>query len=277
MSLPRAAAVVVLLALGAGSFPVAAEPSIHMVRHQRVTLEVRPLTARALESAPEDFLLVVERESPAELELHVLWPDADRASRLKLSATRSLTTSGERVQLAADLFAPDGRRSSQATREILFTSESTTALFEIARENNRVLTLAIDAELSLETSYTARPVIGAPVQFELEIQWVDQGQPVTLETNRLSSFVGQSVSYSFKLGETGEAESVNLRLMPARIFGDTMQIEVDVSGTLPDGDDAVSLVGRQEQWLATRNTTSALSLAEGEPPTGFVFLVTPRF
>jgi len=277
MTHPRAGAVAVLLVVGGALLPVVAEPSIHVVQRQRITLDVRPLTATTRESAREDFRLVVQQGVPAELELHVLWPDADRPSRLKLSATRSLTTAGERVQLAADLFAPDGRRSSQATREILLTSESTTALFEIARENNRVLTLAIDAELSQETFYTAHPVIGAPVQFELEIQWVDQGQPVTLETNRLSSFVGQSVSYSFKLGETGEAESVDLRLMPARIVGDTVHIEVDVSGTLPDGDDAVAMVGRQEQWLATRNTTSALSLAEGEPPTGFVFLVTPRF
>ena len=277
MTLPRTAVVTVLLAVGSALAPVAAEPSIHVVQHQRITLDVRPLTAATLESDPEEFRLIVPQGAPAELELQVLWPHADRASRLRLSATRSLTTAGERVQLTADLFAPDGRRSSQAMREILMTSESTTALFEIARENNRVLTLAIDAELSRETSYTARPVIGAPVQFELEIQWVDEGQAETLETNRLSSFVGQSVSYSFKLGETGVAESVDLRLMPARIVGDTLHIEVDVSGTLPDGDDAVTVVGRQEQWLATRNTTSALSLAEGEPPTGFVFLVTPRF
>jgi len=277
MTHARVGAAALLLALGGALLPIAAEPSIHLVQHQRITLELRPLTAATVENAPEDFLLVVQEGAPVGLELHVLWPDADRPSRLKLSATRSLTAAGERVQLAANLYGPDGRPSSQATREILLTSESTTALFEIARENNRVLTLAIDAELSREVSYTARPVIGAPVQFELEIQWVEDGQPVTLETNRLSSFVGQSVSYSFKLGETGEAESVDLRLMPARIVGDTMHIEVDVSGTLPDGDDGMAMVGRQEHWLATRNTTSALSLAKGEPPTGFVFLVTPRF
>ena len=37
------------------------------------------------------------------------------------------------------------------------------------------------------------------------------------------------------------------------------------------------LVSRQEQWLSTKGTTSTLSLASGEPPTGFRFVVTPRF
>jgi hypothetical protein len=89
--------------------------------------------------------------------------------------------------------------------------------------------------------------------------------------------VGQSVGYEFRLGATGEAESASVRLLPVRLLGDTLRIEVELTGTVPDGDGALVAVSRTEQWLSTRGTTTSLPLAAGDPVTGFRFLVTPQF
>ena len=265
------------LVLVAGAAPAPAGPAIQFIDHSVLTLEVRPLTAATVESNDDAFRLRVEERRPAALDLLVLWPEADNPSRLRLAATRELTIAGERVQLEAELIGADGRPISRASREMLFTSDTATALFEVARKDGRVLTLAIEGELTNERRYSARPVIGAPVSFELEIRWLERGQGVTLETNWLNTFVGQEVSYAFRLGETGQAAALSLKLLPARLIGDTLQIEVELDGTLPDEDSSLTAVARREQWLATANTTSTLSLAQGEPPTGFQFLVTTRY
>lgn len=265
------------VAVGALVTAASAGPSIHIVERDRIQLQVRTLTARTVETDARSFLMDVVDDATAQLDLNVLWPDPAVPRRLRLTASRDLTSAGQLVSIESTLAAADGSKPIRASREILFTSEATTALFEVARSGERVLTLAIDGELTREQAYSARPVVGPHVAFRLEIQWVERGQTVTLETNHLDTFVGQSVSYEFSLGEAGEAESVRLELMPSRMIGETLQLDVDVSGTLPGTDESVSVVGRKEQWLATSNATSSLSLATGEPPTGFVFLVTPRF
>jgi hypothetical protein len=257
--------------------PAAAEPAIHLVEQERILLEIRLMTAETIEDAAGGFVLEVGDSSPAELDLRVLWPDPGVPRRLKLRAERALTAAGHVVRLESELQRPDGTVTARAKRDIAFFSDTTTALFEVARAGDRVLTLAIAGELTRQTTYTALPVVGAPVQFELDIEWVEQGVAVTLETNYLSTFVGQSVSYAFRLGEVGEAESASVRLLPVRLLGDAVRIEVDVTATLPDPERGVVLVSRQEQWLSTKGTTSTLSLASGEPPTGFRFVVTPRF
>jgi hypothetical protein len=61
------------------------------------------------------------------------------------------------------------------------------------------------------------------------------------------------------------------------MLGETLRIEVEITATLPDPDGGVAMVSRQETWLSTSGVASTLSLADGEPPTGFRFLVTPRF
>jgi hypothetical protein len=274
---PRAAIRLVACALVAA--PATAEPSIHFVEHEEVALEIRPLTAETVPAMEGPATLDVGPSSPARLELRVLWPDAQEPSLLRLRAERELTPAGHLVRLHSELVRPGEGAPVQATREIAFRSGSgsTTALFEVARLGERVLTLAVAGELTRRMTYSATPVVGEPLLFELEIEWVEQGRAVTLETNQLSTFVGQSVGYSFRLGATGEAESLSVRLLPVQLVGDTVRLDVDVSGTLPDPEGGVVLVSRQEQWLSTRDTTTALSLASGEPPTGFRFQVTPRF
>ena len=68
-----------------------------------------------------------------------------------------------------------------------------------------------------------------------------------------------------------------MRLFPAQLVGDTLRIDVEISGTLPDGEGSVAVISRTEQWLSTSGATSSLALETGEPPKGFRFRVTPRF
>ena len=273
----RAAIAAAALLLSFAQPGVFAAPAIHPVERERITLRIRPISAELVGDAVGPLVLDVDEEKGGELELAVRWPDGQSSRRLRLRARRGLSDYGSRVRLEAEMLDDAGAVLSRAAREMLFSGETATALFEVARRGDRVLTLAVEAERALEVGFSAYPVIGAPVQFRVEIQWVERGEPVTLETNVLNSFIGQPVSYAFRLGATGEAEALSLRLNPARLVGDTLRIEVEVSGTLPDADGEVTVVGRTEQWISSPDALSTLSLAEGDPPTGFRFLVTPRF
>jgi len=257
--------------------PAPGAPSIHLVEEERITLTFRPLTAETVEHGGEGFSLEVREAKPTETTVRVLWPDPEAPARLRLRASRTLSAAGQIVRLGAELRRPDGSLETRSTREILFSSDEVTALFEVARRGERALIFAVEGELTRETTYTARPVIGAPVQFQLDVEWLERGDAQTLETNLLHTFLGQEVGYAFRLGEVGEAESADVRLRPSRLLGDTLRIDVEITATLPDPDGGVALVSRKETWLSTNGVASSLSLAEGEPPTGFRFRVTPRF
>jgi len=257
--------------------PAGADQSLHLVEREEINLTVRPLTAQVGADQPSSLTFDAQGGSAAELELELRWPDADSSRRLRLRATPRLAPSGPVAHITSELIERDGTVSARASREMLFTTDSTTALFEVARRGDQVLTLVIAGERTRRTEYSALPVIGQAVAFSVEIEWVKDGQGTLLETNLLQTFVGQSVSYSFRLGAPGMAESASVKLLPLQLVGDTMRVEVDLSGTVPDANGEVVVISRKEQWLSTRGATSTLSLADGEPPTGFRFLVTPRF
>jgi len=147
-----------------------------------------------------------------------------------------------------------------------------TALFEILDGGGRRIVLA------LKTEPLDRPVVhrfakvGAPVRFLVAVFRVDGDKAVALETNHLNTFVGQSVGYSFHLGQ----EDVRLDLLPVSLSGDVLTIQAAISGTLP-GAGVTSLVSRQERIVASRLTTSAISATAGTPPSGYRFQVTPDF
>jgi hypothetical protein len=267
----------VLLGFWAFGGPAGADPSIHLVEREEITLTVRPLTAQVAEGQPSSLTFDAEGGSSAELELELRWPDADSPRRLRLRATPRPALTGPVARITSELIEQDGSVSARASREMLFTTDSTTALFEVARHGDHVLTLVVAGERTRRMEYSVLPVIGKPVAFTVEIEWVKEGRGTLLETNLLQTFVGQSVGYSFRLGAPGMAQAASLRLLPLQLVGDTMRVEVDLSGTVTDEDGDVTVISRKEQWLSTRGTTSTLSLADGEPPTGFRFLVTPRF
>ncbi|HJQ99875.1 MAG TPA: hypothetical protein VJ826_16285 [Candidatus Polarisedimenticolaceae bacterium] len=147
-----------------------------------------------------------------------------------------------------------------------------TALFEILDGGGRRIVLA------LKTEPVDRPVVhrfakvGAPVRFLVAVERVDGDKAVVLETNHLNTFVGQSVGYSFHLGQ----EDVRLELLPVSLLSDILTIQASISGSLP-GAGVTSLVSRQERIVASRMTTSAISATAGSPPSGYRFQVTPDF
>jgi hypothetical protein len=178
------------------------------------------------------------------------------------------------LRLEGKLELPDGSRL-KSSRDLAFDG-STTALFELARFDERSLTLVIEANVETEMVFAARPVIGRPVVMNLEIEWLESGEGRTLETNRLSTFVGESVSYSFHMSSNESTEGLEIRLTPLRIYGDLIQVRAEISGSVPR-DEAPELLSRTEQWMISRGESSAFEIAEGEPPTGYRFIVTPRF
>jgi hypothetical protein len=250
-------------------------PEVHLVEHERIELSVRPL-AGSLGGSPGPFSVAVDEVDGGRLEFQVAWPPS-RASRVRVEATRALLPAAQAVRLSVEVAPQDGSPPLRRVHELVLGGERTTALFEVARVDEHVLSFYVEVELSRESRYSAQPVIGAPVQFHLEIQWIERGQAATLETNQLNSFVGQPVGYSFRLGETGAAAAASVRLSPLQLVGQTARIDLDLSATLPDADGAVRVVSRREEWLATSGTTTILSLENGDPPTGFRFLVTARF
>ena len=259
--------------------PVHGDPSIHTTKEKHVVLEVRALTARQVGKA-KPLTLEVTETTPAEVEVRLLWPDAESASRLRLRAASRMPTlgSGRLVRLDSELVEPGGR-TTRATRELAFDDESApiTALFEVARVQSGPLTLAVAGQIEQRTVLSAHPVVGPPVQFVLEIEWLEGQSSVSLEKDHLQTFVGEAVTYSFQLGQPGEAESGSVRLLPSQLVGNTLRISVDLSGTLPDGEGSVAVISRTEEWLSTSGVTSALDLETGDPPRGFRFRVTPRF
>jgi hypothetical protein len=251
-----------------------AAPTIQIQETEQIVLSVRTLDP-ALAQSPATKN--IPSTGTVSLRLPVHWPSPQSSRGLSIEAHRRMTPAGDRLILNASLPTADPASPVRSRREIAIPEDSTTALFEVARSGESVLTLVVTVERSMEPRYSVLPVVGRPVEFAVAIEWVERGQSVTLETNHLHTFIGQSVSYAFKLGETGEAESIELRLLPVDLVGDTLRVEASVSGTIPDGEDGVELLSKRAEWLCSRGTTSTMSATRGTPERGFRFQVTPRF
>lgn len=256
--------------------PAASMPHVRLVEEDLVLLTVRPMNAAM---APGSVLPAEEIELEdrgTEISYLLAWPTAEERTEVVLRASPRPPRSGARhvVALESLVKLPDGRKV-RSKREMVF-DDSYTSLFEVFRERERTLVLAVRAEHYRDTRLTVLREAGEPIQFQLEIQRVEDDRSVSLETNRMNTFVGDPVAYSFQIGEHGEGESLRIRLTPQKLYGDLAQIEVDISGMLPDGE-KTSMISRTENWMTTRGATSSLSVAVGEPAVGFKFLVTPWF
>jgi hypothetical protein len=118
--------------------------------------------------------------------------------------------------------------------------------------------------------------VGAAVRFHLVVERLDGDRATPVETNDLSSFVGEGVEYSFRRGDGPAAESVRLVLLVRKIVGEVAEIETDVSAKLP-GPAAPILMSHQDRIFATRGAVSTITAVNGEPAAGYRFLVTPQF
>jgi len=118
--------------------------------------------------------------------------------------------------------------------------------------------------------------VGAPVKFLIAVERVDGERIVLLETNELNTFVGQSVEYSFRLGQDEGLEAVRLALLPTATSGELVTIDAEISGALP-GPGGTVLLSHRERIVASKRATSRVSATTGTPPAGYRFQVTPDF
>jgi len=277
MSLTRG--IVVGLLAGCVVAPIGAASGVDVVRRPRITLSIQPLAPSGQPAECRGpHRLEVPPGDTGRVRFRVAWPEPEPLVDVELRARQGEAPAGWYlgVSLDAKVSTSDGREL-RAQRSV-GVSDGTTLLFEVLRENDQPLTLAIQASVTtdLVISRAQAAAVGAPVQFLLEIQRVERGETISLETNELNTLVGEATSYSFRLNRNNATEAVEVVLTPLRLAGEIVEIDVEISGMLP-GNDALNVLGRQERWVASRNVTSILAIESGNPPSGYRFLVTPRF
>lgn len=273
-SLCPALAIVVTFAV---TFPIVAAPTIDLDRRTRIVLKITPLDATAAPRTLHATEIDVEAGGTVGGSLNVAWPSAADVSHIDLHVSSSPPTLDGQfpVAIAAELRTPDGRRI-HSERAFRFNERATT-LFEIDRVDGRSLTLAVEAIAEIETVYSSRRTVGPPVRFRVEIWRVSAGRTIRLEDNFLNSFVGDPVSYGFRLGDGDGATEVTLTLLPVRLEGEIAEVEIEIGGRLPGADGGLAVIGRRERWLASRDAPFKLAFEHGEPPEGYRFVLTTRF
>lgn len=274
MDLTRVHPALALLLAGSVFCIGSAEAGLRLVERERVVLKLRPLTTLQAEG---EYELRLPLDQEGHLSMEVRWPDEESLSRIDLRAGQRprATGQGQTIDLHADVTLPGGAKR-QARRTLVFT-DSAMELFELLRDqDDRSLVLAVVAEVQSELALPGAGSSGQPIQLLLEIERMEAGEATPLETNQLSTLVGEAVSYSFQIETAHGSESLRLELIPHSISGDLVQIELELSGVLP-GPEGPVVIGRKEHWLGSRGASSSISLEAGEPPAGYRFLVTPRF
>jgi hypothetical protein len=248
----------------------------YTVKHERIVrlqvdvLSVGPRGTSTLGSTRIDVLPT--GGGTAEIDL-----DWGSGARLRLDATGRAGEGDEphRVSLHAALTI--GARRVVSNREMSMREEST-YLMDVYEEDRQRLILVLRAEITTRpvAAPTTVETVGRPVSLHLQVDRVDGERVTALESNRLNTFVGQSVEYSFERGEGDAAESVRLVLRPTLVKGEVTEIEIEVTGSLP-GDPDRLLLSRRETLLSNRGTLSALTVTSGDPPSGYRFAITPEF
>ena len=241
-----------------------------------VILEAEVLDVRADRTTPLGSLTVeIRPDQGGSAAMDVHWPAADvPGSRLTIQARGRTGELAHSVNLEAVLLLAGGRRVG--VERGLEMTEGSTYLVDVYESDEARLVLALGAESDERPVFSRERVVGDPVRFLLEIVHVDGEQTVPLETNRLVTFVGESVQYSFRRGQEDTAESIELSLRPVKLDGDLATVELEVTASLPGEGDRL-LLSRREDLYTTRHATSALDVVAGEPPRGYRFQVTPDF
>jgi hypothetical protein len=252
---------------------------VNVARRPRITLSIQPLAPSGQPAECQGpHRLEVPPGETGQARFRVAWPGPQSLVDVDLRARQGEAPDGWYlgVSLEAKVSTSDGREL-RAHRSVGVT-DGTTLLFEVLREDDQPLTLAIQATVTtdLVVAQLRTSPVGPPVQFLLEIQRVESGETISLESNELNTLVGEAISYAFRLNRDEATEAVKVVLKPLRLAGEIVEIDVEVSGMLP-GNDELNVLGRRERWVASRGATSILAIESGNPPSGYRFLVTPRF
>jgi hypothetical protein len=276
MHIPRHLLVATLLAVALGG-SLSAQPPVGVVRQETVVLNIHAIGSFGDGGSPQSPRVIeVDPDKGSTLAFGLPWPDAQSPSELTLSVVERPPVGEARhsIRIDAELRLVDDTLV-KATHDLAF-SEPSTSLFEVYRTAGKSLTLVIEFDTTEQTVMSKYPEITAPVFFLLEVQRVVEDKVTSLETNRIQSFIGQPVSYAFKLGETDEAAAIRLQLTPVRISGSLLEIEIEISGTIP-GEDTIAAAGRGERLIATKDTPTTIAFETGEPANGYRFIVTADF
>jgi hypothetical protein len=245
-------------------------PPVVVERRVALTVETLVVDPSETKRAGEPVTLEIGPDDAQKAGISVPWGAKGARVSITLTATLGAAVGDDppSVRCAAKVDVPGGQ---PRFAERVVEGEGT-ALFEVLDQGDRRIVL------TLSTEPVDRPVVhryakvGAPVRFLVSVERVDGDKAVSLETNHLNTFVGQSVGYAFHLGQ----EDVHLDLLPVSLSGDILTIQASISGALP-GSGVTSLVSRQERIVASRMTTSTIAATAGTPPSGYRFQVTPDF
>ena len=252
----------------------AAAPQIEISREIDLRLTIHPITVERVGGAEPLQLDLPANRPAASLRFAVGWPTSEARSTVELVAQRQATETAS-VRLVATVLG-EQEALIQTTRSFPLQDRSTN-LFEIARSGERSLTIAVGIALSERTVVKqGAPSGGQPLVLQLEVRSVEGEQSRLLETNRLSTLVGEPVTYSFQHGGDQSKESVSVTLRPVRLVDQIVEIEVQLAGALPD-DDGARWTHRRERWVTTSGATSSIDFTSGDPPIGYRFRVTPTY
>lgn len=259
------------------ALPLAAAPppTLQVEQREVVLFSIRPMTAAAADSR-KTLSLRLDSTEAARGALTFDWPSPGSECRLEMAVHEQtgVLADARKVRLDAVLTLPD-RTRVEASRELTVRGE-TTALFEIYRLGDRSLTLAIQAELDSETTFTTRPTATRPVQLQLEIDRLEGTDFTPLERNTLNTFLGRPVSYSFDLGGSDETDALKIVLLPLTLIGEILTMEVTLSGRIAT-DDGTEWTSRSQRVLSSVGIQTLIPVSAGTPPVGYRFRVTPRF
>jgi len=264
-----------VLALWGGSAALAATP---IDLEARVVLRVEALTVTAGRSNATGVVRSAEigPTQQGAIDLTVPWGGKGGTIAVHLVARMtSVVPDGDVVLMLTAESAPLGERPVVASREVHLGDEGS-SLFEVFGDGDRRLLLTLQGERVTRAVVRPPPSVGAPVRLDVAILRIDGERTVPLETNELHTFVGQSVEYSFRLGQGDGLESVRLTLLPVTTSGDLVTLEAEISGALPGASGTV-LLSHTERIVASRRATSSVEATTGTPPAGYRFQVTPDF
>jgi hypothetical protein len=256
--------------------PGNATPAVAVETH--FLLRIEALAVEKGQSTPAGVARDAEAgpSQPASVDLVVPWRPGEGSLNVHLEVRlTSFGPDGEAILFCASSATLAGSKPVVASREIRLAEEGS-GLFEVFGDAERRLVLTLHGEKAERVVVRPPAVLGAPVRFLIAVERVDGERTLPLETDELNTFVGQSVEYSFRLGQDAGLEAVRLTLLPVAVSGDLLTIDAEISGALP-GADGTTLVSRRERIVASRRATSRVSATAGTPPAGYQFQVTPEF
>ncbi|MDH3628094.1 MAG: hypothetical protein OEV00_01625 [Acidobacteriota bacterium] len=252
---------------------------VELGRSTVVSLEISPLTGEArVDTLP--LRIELDPVKGGHQEFVLVWPDNPATARevtvtLTADAPKFDQRPGGTFRLTTTVTGLDD--GPVETRQEFWVQDGGTSLLEVLRVADDPLTLAIRMS-TREVPFVANrgTEVGVPLTLNLEIHRIEGESSTRLETNRMQTFVGQPVSYSFDLGGQPDSPALRLTFRPTRVIGEIVEIVVDANGKLPV-DGQLRLIGTRETWVASRGVASSLTIAEGTPPAGYRFMVTPQF